>query len=257
MEVSYDDLSSDIDENRLLLAACERLLRLRRLDQRTTQTLRRVVRRLPEVQKVRYTKNNLPNIQITRLNSRYESALDLAKLILSNKTIELGSRSIRAEGMLFDMANVFEDFVHAALKESLKLRDKNFPSQKAVSLDQANIVKLYPDFSWWENDICQAVGDVKYKKDLGQERKGKNADIYQLLAYTTATQLKEGILVYADTEDNPSTKSHKIKYANKLLHIETLNLQGSSKEIIARVNELAEKIKSARGKNQLPLELAS
>ena len=140
VEVSYDDLSSDIDENRLLLAACERLLRLRRLDQRTTQTLRRVVRRLPEVQKVRYTKNNLPNIQITRLNSRYESALDLAKLILSNKTIELGSRSIRAEGMLFDMANVFEDFVHAALKESLKLRDKNFPSQKAVSLDQVSWV---------------------------------------------------------------------------------------------------------------------
>ena len=46
VEVSYDDLSSDTDENRLLLAACERLLRLRRLDKETTQMLRRVVHRL-------------------------------------------------------------------------------------------------------------------------------------------------------------------------------------------------------------------
>ena len=260
VEVSYDDLSSDTDKNRLLLAACERLLRLRRLDKETTQTLRRVVHRLPEVQKVRYTKKNLPNIQITRLNTRYENALDLAKLILSNKTIELGSRSTRSEGMLFDMANVFEDFVHAALKESLKLHDRSFPpnaKRKSLYLDQDKTLKLRPDFSWWEDDICKAVGDIKYKKSVGHEKKGKEPDIYQLLAYTTATDLDEGFLIYADTEDNPTPKSHTIKHADKSLHIETLNLQGTNQDILQRVNDLAEKIKSAKIKTQLPLELAS
>ena len=257
IEVSYDDLSSDIEENRMLLAASERLLRLRRLDGTTTQTLRSVVHRLPEVQRVSYSRGNLPNIQITRLNKKYEHALELAKIVLSNQSIELGSANHRVPGILFNMETVFERFVHTALRESLKLRDKNFPSQKVVYLDEANNVRLYPDFSWWENNACQALGDIKYKKDLGVGKKGKNADIYQLLAYTTATNLDEGILIYADTEDNPSATSHSIKYANKLLHIETLNLQGSSKEILQRVNELAEKIKAAKTKTKVELELAS
>ena len=158
------------------------------------------------------------------------------------------------------MANVFEDFVHAALKESLKLHDRSFPpnaKRKSLYLDQDKTLRLRPDFSWWEDDICKAVGDIKYKKSVGHEKKGKEPDIYQLLAYTTATDLDEGFLIYADTEDNPTPKSHTIEYADKSLHIETLNLQGTNQDILQRVSDLAEKIKSAKGMTQLPLELAS
>jgi len=260
VEVSYDELTSDTNENRMLLAAAERLLHLRRLDPETTQTLRRIVQRFPEVQKVRYRKNNLPVIPITRLNKRYERSLALARLILGDETLELGPSSTSSSGMLFNMEKVFENFVHIALMEALELNPQEFPpnaQSKSLHLDSNQNLKLKPDFSWWENNECKVVGDIKYKKNLGDERKGKEPDIYQLLAYTTATNLNEGFLIYADTEDNPDPVSHEIPFADKTLHIETLNLVGENYEILDRVQALAEKIKLAESKTKKPLQLAS
>jgi 5-methylcytosine-specific restriction enzyme subunit McrC len=259
VEVSYDELTSDTDENRILLAAAERLLHLRRLDPDTTQMLRRIVQRLPEVQKVRYRKNDVPVIPITRLNKRYEKPLALARLILGDETLELGPSNTSSSGMLFDMAKVFENFVHVALMEALKLNDKEFPpnaQRKSLYLDSSHTLKLKPDLSWWEHNECKVVGDIKYKKNLGDDRKGKEPDIYQLLAYTTATNLNEGFLIYADTEENPEPASHKIRYAGKTLHIETLNLSGEDHQILNRIQVLAEKIKRAKS-NDGKLQLAS
>jgi len=259
VEVSYDELTSDTKENRMLLAAAERLLHLRRLNPETTQTLRRIVQRFPEVQKVRYTKNSLPIIPITRLNKRYERSLALARLVLSDETLELGPSSTSSSGMLFNMEKVFENFVHVALMEALKLNNQEFPPngpRKSLYLDSKQALKLKPDFSWWENNDCKVVGDIKYKKNLDDERKGKEPDIYQLLAYTTATNLNEGFLIYADTEENPEPVSHTIPFAGKTLHIETLNLVGENYEILNRVQVLAEKIKQAKTKTR-ELQLVS
>ena len=150
---------------------------------------------------------------------------------------------------LFNMEKVFENFVHIALMEALELNPQEFPpnaQSKSLHLDSNQDLKLKPDFSWWENNECKVVGDIKYKKNLGDERKGKEPDIYQLLSYTTATNLDEGFLIYADTEDNPDPVSHKIPFAEKTLHIETLNLVGENYEILNRVQVLAEKIKQAK-----------
>ena len=246
VEVSYDELTPDIDENRMLLAAAERLLRLRRLDPMTTQTLRRVVQRLSEVQLMRYRKNNLPAIPINRLNKHYENPLTLARLILSDASLELDFGNTSSFGILLDMAKVFENFVHVALKENLSLSEKQFPQGKVLHLDSNDVLKLKPDFSWWENKECEVIGDIKYKKNLGDERKGKEPDIYQLLAYTTAANLNEGFLIYADTEENPEPTSHEIRHTDKTLHIETLNLVGEGQEILQRVEQIAEKVKQTK-----------
>ncbi len=249
IEVSYDEFTPDIEENRLLLAASQRLLKLRRLDPETQRSLRRVVKRLNDVTLTRYRKNQVPHLRITRLNRRYERPLALAELILNDETIELSTSSTTSSGLLFDMANVFESFVHVALREALNLSDREFPRNAAnrLFLDSGQNIKLEPDLSWWQGSRCVFVGDVKYKKN--DDGLGKNPDLYQLLAYTTATQLDEGFLIYAATEAEPV--QHAIPFAEKQLHVRTLHLDADPSNILAEINELAAVVSTSRPNSQL------
>jgi len=249
VEVSYDEFTPDIEENRLLLAASQRLLKLQRLDPETHRSLRRVVKRLNDVTLARYRKNQVPHLRITRLNRRYERSLALAELILNDETIELSAGSTTTSGLLFDMANVFETFVHVALREALNLSDREFPRNAGnkLFLDSGQNIKLEPDLSWWQGPQCVFVGDVKYKKN--DDGSGKNPDLYQLLAYATATQLNEGFLIYAATETDPVR--HLIPFAEKQLHVRTLHLDADPSNIFAEIDELAGIISSSRPNSQL------
>ena len=51
---------------------------------------------------------------------------------------------------------------------------------------QVRGLSLERDIAWWEKGTCCLIGDVKYKRtDTGD---GKNADLYQVLAYANPTQ---------------------------------------------------------------------
>lgn len=256
IEVTYDEFTPDIEENRLLLAATKRLLKLRRLDDSSQRSLRRILGRLTDVTSVRYPKSQVPHLRINRLNRRYQQSLRLAELILNDETIELSAETVNSSGLLFDMAYVFENFVHIALLESLGLSEQEFPrnaSKKHLYLDSEKRIALKPDLSWWRGSQCLAVGDIKYKKtDSGL---GKNPDLYQLLAYVTATALDEGFLIYAATEGQPN--QHTVPFANKLLHINTLHLGAEPSAILNEVEHLAQMLRSSKYKRTSLLETNS
>ena len=63
------------------------------------------------------------------------------------------------------------------------------------------MVNLRPDLSWWDGETSVTfVGDAKYNKISGQQIRSPNADLYQMLAYTTALDLPGGLLIYAKGE---------------------------------------------------------
>ena len=255
IEVTFDEFTPDIEENRLLLAATDKLLHLRYLAEPTKQLLRRVAGRHADVTKVRYDRRHIPNPQITRLNRHYERPLALARLILGDETIELSGQAVTSTGMLFDMAKVFESFVHVALREALGLSSKNFPKNSTghgLYLDDNQRVPLRPDLSWWDRGRCVMVGDVKYKKTV--DGKGKEPDLYQMLAYTTATQLDTGLLVYAAGESEPVT--HTVSLAGKQLAVHTLTLSDEPEAILAEIGALADKISDARYREEPALNAA-
>src|SRR5207247_1366694 len=136
----------------------------------------------------------LPELTHTRLNAHYRPAVEFAKLILRSLSLELAHGRVRAASFLIDMNRVFEDFVVSALREQLRLSNRTFP-QNAVGrnlwLDQAQRIRLRPDISWWENGRCLVIGDVKYKPVQAVEI--EHPDLYQLLAYTIATDLPGGL----------------------------------------------------------------
>jgi 5-methylcytosine-specific restriction enzyme subunit McrC len=143
------------------------------------------------------------------------------------------------------MNRVFEDFVVVALREALRVSDREFPqgaSGRSLRLAHPNRITLRPDISWWHERECVFVGDVKYKRlDVAGYR---HADLYQLLAYTVAADLPGGILVYAKGE-RPSSH-YRIHNSDKVLEVLTLSLDGDPEEVLAEVAGVARRVRQLR-----------
>ena len=244
IEVRYDEFTEDIEVNRLVKAAIRRLGMLRIRSETLRQSLRDFDGTLSRVSSVEYDSRNLPDISWTRLNEHYRPAVELAKLILRATSFELRHGEVRSTTFLVNMNVVFEDFVLVALRESLGLSEQTLPKGALLHLDTVEEVRMEPDISWWEGRDCVFVGDVKYKR-LEAEAV-KNADLYQLLSYTIASDLPEGLLVYAAGERDPGT--HEVVHVGKELTIVTMDLDGKPEDSLGQIDRIAERIRGMRDK---------
>jgi 5-methylcytosine-specific restriction enzyme subunit McrC len=245
VELQFDEFTEDIPPNQLLKTALARLGRLRIRNDHARRSLRRFDRALERVHAVEFDPRQLPEITYTRLNAHYEPAVVLAKLIIRATSLELAYGRHRAAAFLIDMNRVFEDFVVVALRESLQLGTTAFPQGTArhpLHLDKARRIRLRPDITWWEDGRCRFVGDVKYKRIQVSEI--EHPDIYQLLAYTIATDLPGGLLIYAANEAAPA--EHLVPLAGKRLHVMTLDVSDQPHAILTRVGRIASEIRRLR-----------
>jgi 5-methylcytosine-specific restriction enzyme subunit McrC len=241
VEVTFDDFTADIDENRVLLAALHLLRHLPIRSQPVRQGLHEIISAFDGVTLVRMGRSHVPVISFTRLNQHYQPAVNLATLILRWSSLELGPGSTAGTCFLIDMNRLFEMFVHRALREELGLSESAFPRGRAgLCLDMDGRIRMAPDLSWWAGPRCRFIGDVKYKKVnvAGVE----HHDLYQLLAYLTATGLPAGILVYAAGEGNPA--KHHVQRAGKHLIVEALDLAGKPEQVLAQIRGLATQVRA-------------
>jgi 5-methylcytosine-specific restriction enzyme subunit McrC len=245
VEVRYDDFTEDIEENRLIKAALTRLKGLRIRSEWVRRSLGEFDLLLQPVSLVEYHPGALPQIAYTRLNERYRGAIELARLILRATSFEMRQGAVHASSFLVDMNDVFEDFVVTALREALGVSERDFPqgaSGKAFSLDKAGMVDLKPDISWWEGGRCVFIGDIKYKRI--NVTGIKHPDLYQLLAYTVASGLPCGLLIYAAGEGEP--RRHEVVRIGKELEVMTLELSGSAEEILRTIGDAASVVRRQR-----------
>jgi 5-methylcytosine-specific restriction enzyme subunit McrC len=238
VEVRFDEFTEDILENRLLKAAVATLGSLRLRSESSRQSLRRFNHVLELVSLQRYDAHNVPSVTYTRLNEHYRGAVEWARLILRFAAVEVRHGTALATTVLFDMNDVFEDFVRVALREELDLTTAQFPSGgecQSLFLDRAHHIALEPDLSWWAAKVCRFVGDVKYK--AVNVTGVKHPDLYQLLAYVTACGLSRGLLVYAAGEGEAAT--HEIRMAGKWLYVRALQLGGELSDLRFEVRQIA------------------
>ena len=243
VEVRYDDFTDDVLANRLVRAAADRLSKLRIRTPQSRLGLARVAATLDNVSLVEFPTNAVPEVEFDRLNEHYREVVTLARLILRHTSIETGRGRVRANGFLMDMNDVFQEFVTRALREELGLSERTFRSDRRlppIHLDTADRIRLKPDLSWWDGSRCTFVGDAKYKRV--KHAHVPNADLYQLLAYTTALDLPGGLLVYAAGEADDIT--HRIRHAGKRLEVATIDLSGSINELHAEISKLAGRVEA-------------
>lgn len=244
IEIAFDEYTEDIEKNRMLKTAIDSLGHTFIRSEGARRQLRSLRPAFVSVALGQYQRGLVPQPRYTRLDEHYRPAVELARLIIDNSSLELFHGQVVGAAFFVDMNKVFEEFLYVALRESLKLPESQWRHEAALTLDEAHRINIKPDLSWWPASTTRNgsrpvfVGDAKYKKpDLGFE----HADIYQMLAYCTATGLRSGLLVYA-AGDNES-EMHTIKNSGTTIEVASLDLSGTPDAILDKVGVLAEKIK--------------
>lgn len=233
LEVRYDEFTVDIAENRLLLAAAERLLRTP-LAPRLRAVLQRLRLQLADV--TASPRGGVrPSWTPTRLNVRYRPALVVADLILDGQSFEQRVGDVVVSGYLFNMATIFEDFVTVALRESLQRFGGWSSLQFRSHLDEAETVAIRPDFVWSDAGRPRIVADAKYKAE--KPSGFPQVDLYQMLAYCTVLGLDVGHLVYAKGEEQATV--HRVQGSTITIVAHTLDLASEPAALLESVAALA------------------
>jgi 5-methylcytosine-specific restriction enzyme subunit McrC len=241
IEVRHDVFTSDILENRLLLAALTAMGRLPHSSAATKREIFRAERLFGAVRSSHFAPTAVPEVVFTRLNRHYQPALSLASLLLRSASLDLGSGGSRGAAFLIDMNTVFERFVRIALREALGVDAATFPDRPPrVPLDEAGVVPLRPDLCLVRRRRAVWVGDAKYKRlPAGAYT---NADLYQLLAYAVALGLPGGTLIYA-ADEGVSAAEHVVVRAGKRLRVVALDLTAPPAGILQQVRATADAVR--------------
>jgi 5-methylcytosine-specific restriction enzyme subunit McrC len=240
IEVSHDVFTSDIVENRLLLAALNAMSRIPHRSARTKAELIRAQRLFGAVQPVHFARAAVPDVIFTRLNGHYQVPVSLASVLLRSASLDFGMGGARGSAFLIDMNRAFEQFVRTALREALKVDAAQFPERPPRQpLDRAGVVPLKPDLCLIEDQRIVWVGDAKYKRlPAGAYQ---NADLYQLLAYAVALNLPGGTLIYA-ADEGISDAEHVVVHAGKRLRVVALDLLASRTKVLQQIGSIARQI---------------
>ncbi|MFE0852001.1 McrC family protein [Streptomyces mutabilis] len=240
VEVTYDEFTTDIAENRILRTAVERMLWLPGVPRDVRRRLLHQRARLADVTPV-VRGQRMPRWQPTRLNTRYHNVLRLAQVMLDGASAEHAPGGLQIDGFLFDMNRLFEDFVSVALREALRDSGRTARLQDSHHLDEASAIRMRPDFVLYGPDgVPCAVADAKYK---AESRGGySDADLYQMLAYCTALGLEEGHLVYA--KGNASHAAHRVRHADIVIHQHALDLDQEPAGLLADIAQVARRMRT-------------
>lgn len=236
VEVGYDDYTVDTEANRLVKAALRRIERLRLRNAHLRRRTAEALAVFEGVSDVSFDPRRLPKFNYTRLDERYRPVLELAALLVRNTSVELHPGAASTSSILFNMNDVFEDFVWAAIGDELRSilpPGYRWRQGKSIALDEDRSVRPEPDLSLWRGSQCVFVGDAKYK----ETEQGEAGDIYQLLAYCSATGLAEGLLLYAEKPSGPSV--HRVVRRGPHLRVETVDVTEPLDQVRERCHTLA------------------
>ena len=261
----FTEFTADLIENSYLKAAVSRSLRVAGVQPVDRRRLMQHLVTLEDVGDVPHHHSDDDRVVFTRLNEHYKPALRLARLVLANLTLQDAAGETQASSFMLDMNELFERFVTERLRRGLRGR-LEVKSQDEDRLDEDRTVTIKPDLVFRAASSARFVADIKYKL-TDETAGGRNADYYQLLAYTTALDLPEGVLIYcldanrpddvSDLDDNgspvgslgtpaPTTSagaaavsSVRVRHAGKVLHTYALDLSGSTADVTRNLDRLA------------------
>ncbi|MHA7222831.1 5-methylcytosine restriction system specificity protein McrC [Arthrobacter sp. RHLT1-20] len=239
LEVSYDEFTEDIAENRILRAALERMSRVPGVRPEVLSRLRQLKGKLAAVTRLQ-SGAPLPVWRANRMNTRYHAALRLAEVILRNASAEAGDGRQQSASFVVDMSKVFEDFVGTALREAME----TYPGEMRLrynalfneAVRDSDRIVVQPGAVHLLGGRPVMVYDARYQAaaDVGAS---PTADHYRMLAYCTSLRVPTAWLIYPGAGE---IKLRRILNTDIDIVEFPLDLSRPPSEILASVADLAQ-----------------
>ncbi|WP_080710502.1 McrC family protein [Streptococcus mitis] len=122
----------------------------------------------------------------------YRKLQELCLMILNQEKHGLGYQDQKIHGILFDVAWLWEEYVHTLLPKDF-IHPRNKEKLGGISVFSVGKRKVYPDFYDRERKI---VLDAKYKKLEFTEKGINREDLFQLISYSYILKAEKAGLVF-------------------------------------------------------------
>ena len=122
----------------------------------------------------------------------YRKLQELCLMILNQEKHGLGYQDQKIHGILFDVAWLWEEYVHTLLPKDF-IHPRNKEKLGGISVFSVGKRKVYPDFYDRERKI---VLDAKYKKLEFIEKGINREDLFQLISYSYILEAEKAGLVF-------------------------------------------------------------
>ena len=122
----------------------------------------------------------------------YRKLQELCLMILTQEKHGLGYQDQKIHGILFDVAWLWEEYVHTLLPKGF-LHPRNKEKKGGILVFSDGKRKVYPDFYDRERKI---VLDAKYKKLEFTEKGINREDLFQLISYSYILEAEKAGLVF-------------------------------------------------------------
>lgn len=136
----------------------------------------------------------------------YRKLQELCLMILSREKHGLGPQSQMVHGILFDVAWLWEEYVHSLLPKDF-IHPRNKDKTDGISVFSNRERKVFPDFYHKELKI---VLDAKYKKLEFTEKGINREDLFQLISYSYILEAEKAGLIFPSMEQSVNSEIGKL-----------------------------------------------
>ena len=143
----------------------------------------------------------------------YRKLQELCLMILNQEKHGLGYQDQKIHGILFDVAWLWEEYVHTLLPKDF-IHPRNKEKLGGISVFSVGKRKVYPDFYDRERKI---VLDAKYKKLEFTEKGINREDLFQLISYSYILEAEKAGLIFPSIEQSVNREIGKVEGYGVLL----------------------------------------
>ena len=136
----------------------------------------------------------------------YRKLQELCLMILNQEKHGLGYQDQKIHGILFDVAWLWEEYVHTLLPKDF-IHPRNKDKTDGISVFSSQERKVYPDFYQEELKI---VLDAKYKKLEDTEKGIHREDLFQLISYSYILKAEKAGLIFPSMEQSVNSEIGKV-----------------------------------------------
>jgi 5-methylcytosine-specific restriction enzyme subunit McrC len=143
-------------------------------------------------------------LHFDRANRRYEPLLSMARMILQNRTQDVTAGNLDGFSLLFDMNELFEEYIGEVARASLTPQGWQVVLQGPLHALLQNaktgseVFHAKPDITGLRDGKPAWIIDTKWKRlDEDERNQGiAQADVYQMLGYAHRYVVRDVILLY-------------------------------------------------------------